>query len=174
MPLPGFNPLEQAPPPGSTEVAASAAQAARLHQRISDLERRLSETETGRGTGWTAIPSVVYTSPWASYGGIYTPSYRIEGRTVHLTGLCRPSSTASTTVLTLPDFLRPEPSQAGAAEQYIPGTAYNGAYVTIVWLLYPRTHASLAGQMVAGNFNGATNAMFVSLAGVSYLRRSDM
>lgn len=43
MALPRLNPVELAPPAGSTDRAASQAQAARLHQRITELERRLAD-----------------------------------------------------------------------------------------------------------------------------------
>lgn len=179
MPLPGFNPIEQAPPPGSTEIAASAAQAARLHQRISDLERRLSGMETGRGTAWTPITGATYVNNWSAYGGAFGPYYRFEGRTVHLTGLVKPVATTASpnNMLILPDFLRPEPAPggSGSAEFYGVVMCWNGSvYTTIPMYFYPRNNPSLAGYIVTPTFAGATSSMWCSLHGITYLRRSDM
>lgn len=177
MPLPGFNPMEAAPPPGSTEVAASAAQAARLHQRISDLERRLSTMETGRGTGWTAF-TPTYTSPYVAFSADYAPTYMIANNIVYLGGLVKPSAGAGGVIaITLPAFLWPEATISSAPNQaqFFAVSYHNGAaYVTATVYVYPRQHPTVGNRGVLSIAPGVPAGGYFGLWGIYYRKRTDM
>jgi hypothetical protein len=71
MPIPGLNPLEKAPPPGSQNIAASAASVAQLYQRITALERRMQDAERPDVT----YIDLNYTNPtyWTTYNTTPNP-----------------------------------------------------------------------------------------------------
>jgi hypothetical protein len=160
-----FNPMELAPPAGTTEVAASQAQAARLHQRITDLERKLTDTQStigGRWTDWEFLQLSYASTTWTAYTGSYGPLYRRHSSgLVMLGGLIKPTIASPTVwVGTLPLGLRPDYTPN---EMYWPISAYIGSYITATVYIYSD------GRIIAPTFGTAPLNCFISFNGISYI-----
>lgn len=176
MPIPGLNPLEKAPPPNSNDTAASLGQVARLHQRITDLERRSSALETKTaGAAWVPL-NPTYTSPWTAYDSGYAPCYMIYGEIVYLSGLLGANAGAgAATILTLPSFLAPEwplAGSAGSRAQFFPVAGFNGSAAAIYSVyIYPRDSSVAPGRMSSAWAVPANG--YISLSGIHYRKRVD-
>jgi hypothetical protein len=176
MPLPGFNPLEKAVPPGSTEVAASQAQTARLHQRITNLERKLSEGGN-KDTGWVTMTGHTHGTGWGNHSGgpTYSQRYRIKNGEVQLSGLVAIATTSGLTawVMTVPDWLRPEPIDPTYDQEQYHTINWASPYGSAPCYMYPYTHSTLAGRIFVPAMT-FTVPNWVSLDTIRYQLRRDL
>lgn len=128
MPLPGLNPVEKAPPAGSTKTIATGSSVAQLHQRISDLERRVAAQEKLTTSGWQDLPLVPGTT--TGYGTSYWPKYRKIAGTVELGGLIKnvvQFSVSAVAMATLPVKFRPVDYNGVPQSHYYITQAWHGA-----------------------------------------------
>jgi hypothetical protein len=111
-------------------------------------------------TGWIALSSVGYNSPWRDHpGGVWTPYYRKKGGVVYFRGLVNPSATvgSGSIICTMPAGFRPNtPTDRGHHF-----SVSCGDYAT----QYIRMYGS--GRMDCGR--GEQANIWVSLDNVSYV-----
>lgn len=165
MPLPGLNPINEAPPADSTEQVATGAMVARLWSKLAVLEQQ-TESQARRSAGpWQPL-TLSYFTGWLSYGSGYEPHYRRLGDgSVELAGLIVNNGTGLVSAIAnLPTHLHPV--FPNTREVAFPIGAYSGAYTTVYGYIYP-WNGSLPGRIAATNVAIVANN-YISLGGIRY------